>query len=150
MARVFWDTNLFIYSFEENAEWSPRVIELRRRMPARGDELPTSYLTVGEVITKPKKAEEPVLRKQAFRKSKSGVAIHLVSASRCRRGVPVGEYQRPCLCSRGLCSRGLCSRGLCSPDSAPDTDGSYFVPGEPSFPGAQLGYSVNEHVILTL
>ncbi len=25
MARVFWDTNLFIYLFEENPEWSPRV-----------------------------------------------------------------------------------------------------------------------------
>ena len=54
MARVFWDTNLFIYLFEKNAEWSPRVVELRRRMLARGDELLTSYLTVGEVITKPK------------------------------------------------------------------------------------------------
>jgi len=27
MARVFWDTNLFIYLFEKNAEWSPRVID---------------------------------------------------------------------------------------------------------------------------
>jgi hypothetical protein len=54
MARVFWDTNLFIDLFEKNAEWSPRVIELRQRMLARGDRLLTSYLTVGEVITKPK------------------------------------------------------------------------------------------------
>jgi hypothetical protein len=51
MARVFWDTNLFIYLFEENAEWSPRVTELRRRMLERRDELLTSYLTVGEIIT---------------------------------------------------------------------------------------------------
>jgi hypothetical protein len=49
--EFFGDTNLFIYLFEKNAEWSPRVIELRRRMLARGDELLTSYLTVGEVIT---------------------------------------------------------------------------------------------------
>jgi predicted nucleic acid-binding protein len=35
MARIFWDTNLFIYLFERNAEWSPRVIEFRQRMVAR-------------------------------------------------------------------------------------------------------------------
>jgi len=63
MARVFWDTNLFIYLFEKNAEWSPRVIELRRRMLARGDELLTSYLTVGEVITKPKQLNNAMLER---------------------------------------------------------------------------------------
>jgi hypothetical protein len=57
MARAFWDTNLFIYSFEKNTEWSPHIIELRRRMLARGDEVLTSHLTVGEVITKPKTTE---------------------------------------------------------------------------------------------
>lgn len=63
MARVFWDTNLFIYLFEQNAEWSPRVIELRRRMVARGDELLTSLLTVGEVLTKPKQLNNAMLVK---------------------------------------------------------------------------------------
>jgi hypothetical protein len=46
MARVFWDTNLFMYLFESNAEWSPRVLGSREKMPARGDELLTSWLTV--------------------------------------------------------------------------------------------------------
>lgn len=41
MARVFWDTNLFIYLFEKNAGWSPRVIEPRRTMLARRDDLLT-------------------------------------------------------------------------------------------------------------
>ena len=45
MARIFWDTNLFIYLFERNAEWSPRVIEFRKRMVARSDKPLTSYLT---------------------------------------------------------------------------------------------------------
>jgi predicted nucleic acid-binding protein len=63
MARVFWDTNLFIYLFENNAEWSPRVVELRQRMLARGDELLTSYLTVGEVITKPKEMNNAMLER---------------------------------------------------------------------------------------
>jgi predicted nucleic acid-binding protein len=63
VARIFWDTNLFIYLFEKNAEWSPHVIELRRRMLARGDELLTSYLTVGEVITKPKQLNNAMLER---------------------------------------------------------------------------------------
>jgi len=63
MARVFWDTNLFIYLFEDNAEWSERVVELRRRMRERGDELLTSWLTVGESITKPRELRNTMLEK---------------------------------------------------------------------------------------
>ena len=77
MARVFWDTNLFIYLFEKNAEWSPRVIELRRRMLARGDELLTSWLTVGEVITKPKQLNNAVLEKSYLNFFSSG-SVELV------------------------------------------------------------------------
>lgn len=63
MARVFWDTNLFIYLFESNTEWSPRVVEFRQRMQVRGDELLTSWLTVGEVLTKPKESGNAILEK---------------------------------------------------------------------------------------
>lgn len=63
MARVFWDTNLFIYLFEKNAEWSPRVVEFRRKMVARRDVLLTSYLTIGEVIAKPKQLGNAMLEK---------------------------------------------------------------------------------------
>ena len=80
MARVFWDTNLFIYLFEMNAEWSPRVIELRRRMLARGDELLTSYLTVGEVITKPKQLNNVMLEK-SYLNFFSGGSVELVGFS---------------------------------------------------------------------
>ena len=80
MARVFWDTNLFIYLFEKNAEWSPRVIELRRRMLARRDELLTSYLTVGEVITKPKQLGNVMLERSYLNFFASG-SIELVAFS---------------------------------------------------------------------
>ena len=80
MARVFWDTNLFIYLFEKNAEWSPRVIELRRRMLARGDELLTSYLTVGEVITKPKQLNNAMLER-SYLNFFSGGSVELVGFS---------------------------------------------------------------------
>ena len=63
MARVFWDTNLFIYLFEHNPDWSTRVIEFRQRMLARKDELLTSYLTVGEALTKPREMGNSVLEK---------------------------------------------------------------------------------------
>jgi uncharacterized protein len=63
MARIFWDTNLFIYLFEKNPEWSPPVVQLRQRMLARKDELLTSYLTVGEALTKPREVGNAILEK---------------------------------------------------------------------------------------
>ena len=77
MARVFWDTNLFIYLFESNAEWSPRVIDLRLKMLARGDQLVTSWLTVGEVLTKPKELGNAILEK-SYLNFFSGGSIALV------------------------------------------------------------------------
>jgi predicted nucleic acid-binding protein len=53
MSRIFWDTNLFIYLFEGYGRFSERVKELREAMLARGDQLLTSTLTLGEVLVKP-------------------------------------------------------------------------------------------------
>ena|ERR1035438_9742537 len=64
MARIFWDTNLFIYLFEKNAEWSQRVVESREKMLERGDELLASWLTVGEVLTKPKELRNAMLERR--------------------------------------------------------------------------------------
>ena len=77
MARIFWDTNLFIYLFEKNAEWSPRVVEFRQRMRQRRDELLTSCLTVGETLTKPKELGNATLEK-AYLNFFSGGAVELV------------------------------------------------------------------------
>ena len=63
MARIFWDANLFIYLFEQNPEWSPQVVQFREAMLARGDKLLTSWLTVGEVLTKPKELGNAILEK---------------------------------------------------------------------------------------
>jgi predicted nucleic acid-binding protein len=63
MAKIFWDTNLFIYLFEKNPEWSLRVVEHRKRMLLRRDELLTSWFTVGEVLTKPKELRNTILEK---------------------------------------------------------------------------------------
>ncbi len=53
MSRIFWDTNLFIYLFENYGAFSKSVAELRTRMLERGDQLLTSTLTLGEVLVKP-------------------------------------------------------------------------------------------------
>jgi len=53
VSRIFWDTNLFIYLLEKYGEHSEKAIHLRKRMKARGDQLFTSCLTLGEVLVKP-------------------------------------------------------------------------------------------------
>lgn len=53
MSRIFWDTNLFIYLFEDYQALSKITAELRQKMLSRGDQLLTSTLTIGEVLTKP-------------------------------------------------------------------------------------------------
>ena len=53
MSRIFWDTNIYIYLFEDFGEFSKKAANLRSRMLARGDQLLTSALTMGEVLVKP-------------------------------------------------------------------------------------------------
>jgi predicted nucleic acid-binding protein len=53
MSRVFFDSNLFIYLFEHNPQYSAGVKSVLARMETRGDQLFTSTLTVGEVLAKP-------------------------------------------------------------------------------------------------
>ena len=53
MSRIFWDTNLFIYLFEDYKTLSRQTESLRKEMLSRGDQLLTSTLTVGEVLVKP-------------------------------------------------------------------------------------------------
>lgn len=61
MTRVFWDTNLFVYLLEGGA-FAARVREVRSRMLARGDQLVTSALTLGELLVRPRERGESVAR----------------------------------------------------------------------------------------
>jgi len=56
VARIFWDTNLFIYLVEGPDARSERLRAMRRSMRDRGDELLTSTLTLGELLVRPKSA----------------------------------------------------------------------------------------------
>ena len=98
MARVFWDTNLFIYLFEANAEWSPRVVEFRGKMLARRDELLTSWLSVAEALTKPKELGNAMLERSYLNFFTSG-AVELVAfdleAARCYAQIRSRERVRP-------------------------------------------------------
>ena len=53
MARIFWDTNLFIYLFEDGGQLAERVIQLREASIARGDQILTSAMTAAEVLVRP-------------------------------------------------------------------------------------------------
>lgn len=53
MAKIFFDTNLFIYIFEQHPLLEPGVRRIRERMLVRGDALLTSAMTVGEILFKP-------------------------------------------------------------------------------------------------
>jgi predicted nucleic acid-binding protein len=61
VTRVFWDTNLFVYLLE-GGEFASRVRQLRSRMLARGDQLLTSALTLGELLVKPREKGEEAVR----------------------------------------------------------------------------------------
>jgi predicted nucleic acid-binding protein len=61
MSRVFWDTNLFIYLFEDYGNLSNNVAQLRSKMLTRGDQLLTSTLTLGEILVKPAERGESEL-----------------------------------------------------------------------------------------
>lgn len=53
MSRIFWDTNIYVYLFEDYGDLSKQAVALRSRMLARGDQLMTSTLTLGEILVKP-------------------------------------------------------------------------------------------------
>jgi predicted nucleic acid-binding protein len=61
MSRIFWDTNLFIYLFEQHSKFSTPTIALRKRMLERRDELLTSTMTLGEVQIGPRRANNHAL-----------------------------------------------------------------------------------------
>lgn len=59
MSRVFWDSNLFIYLLQDSGPFSERVVNLRKSMLRRRDELVTSTITLGEVLVHPIRNNRP-------------------------------------------------------------------------------------------
>ncbi len=110
MSRIFWDTNLFIYLFEDYGRLSQRVQELRRSMLARGDQLLTSTLTLGEILVKPvEKGDqalalryEQAIAATALLSSFDAKAAKIYATLRCDRSLrPPDAIQLACASAAG-------------------------------------------------
>ncbi len=58
MSRIFWDSNLYIYLFEDHPVFATPTRLLRQRMRERGDDLLTSSFTIGEVQVAPRRKQD--------------------------------------------------------------------------------------------
>jgi predicted nucleic acid-binding protein len=75
MSRIFFDTNVFIYMFEGLEPQRTRMIEIRRRMLERGDQIVTSAMTLGELLVKPTKLGQASLIEQYDRVVRSTAQV---------------------------------------------------------------------------
>ncbi len=64
MSKIFFDTNVFIYLFEDYEPFSSMVDAVWRRMIQRGDKLVTSAMTLGELLVKPSRLGQASLVEQ--------------------------------------------------------------------------------------
>ena len=55
MTRIYWDSMLFIYLLEGNPIFGPKVHKILNRIVSRGDALSTSVLSIGEILTGPRR-----------------------------------------------------------------------------------------------
>lgn len=61
MTYAFWDTNLFIYLLDSHSQFRSSVGTLRQKMLASDVGLVTSTMTLGEVMTGPRKNNQEAL-----------------------------------------------------------------------------------------
>ena len=68
MSRIYWDTMLFVYWFEDDTQYAERVRKVFTSIRHRRDTLCTSVFTLGEVLTGffKKNASEQVSRIRDF------------------------------------------------------------------------------------
>ncbi|HEY9141494.1 MAG TPA: type II toxin-antitoxin system VapC family toxin [Bryobacteraceae bacterium] len=69
MSRIYWDTMLFVYWFENNPQYADRVGEIYSKMRQRKDQLLTSAFTLGEILVGPYRrgqADEGLRIRQVF------------------------------------------------------------------------------------
>ena len=53
MSLIFWDSMIFVYWIEQHPHFTSRVDSIRQRMWERKDQLWTSTLTLGELLSGP-------------------------------------------------------------------------------------------------
>jgi predicted nucleic acid-binding protein len=77
MSRIFLDTNFFIYLIEGAGPSTARVKYLLRVFSARGDEVLTSVMTLGEVLVMPIRNRDNALAQQ-YRRIFKGPGISVL------------------------------------------------------------------------
>ena len=112
MSRIFWDTNLFIYLFGDYGKHSQLTAQLRQKMLVRGDELLTSTLAIGELLTGPQRMGDKQLcqdYEEAIRLAAIVVSFDLKAAqkyaqlrSRPPKIPPPDAIQLACAASAGV------------------------------------------------
>jgi len=75
VSRIFFDTNVFVYMFEGLEPTKSRLIDIRKRMLDRGDQIVTSAMTLGEVLVKPTKLGQASLIDQYDRAIRSTAEV---------------------------------------------------------------------------
>ena len=81
MSKVFFDTNVFIYLFEDYEPFSSMVDATWRRMIQRRDQLVTSAMTLGELLVKPSKMGQASVIEQYDRAVRSCAQVLNFDAS---------------------------------------------------------------------
>src|SRR5271170_4974143 len=81
MSRIFFDTNVFIYLFEDYEPFSSMVDACWKRMIERGDSLVTSAMTLGELLVKPSQMGQASLVEQYDRAIRSRAQVINFDAS---------------------------------------------------------------------
>jgi predicted nucleic acid-binding protein len=62
LSRIYWDTMVFAYLLEGNAEFGPQTRAAYEAITGRGDTICTSVFTLGELLVLPKKRrDQPVI-----------------------------------------------------------------------------------------
>jgi predicted nucleic acid-binding protein len=78
VSRIFLDTNLFVYLFEDEGPRGKRATEIFNEISLRGDEVLTSTLTLGELLVKPIEANDFALADK-YRKAFRGPTVRMIS-----------------------------------------------------------------------
>ncbi len=81
MSKIFFDTNVFIYLFEDYEPFSSIVDACWRRMVQRSDKLVTSAMTLGELLVKPTRQGAASLIEQYDRTIRSRAQVVNFDAS---------------------------------------------------------------------
>lgn len=78
MSRIFLDTNIFVYLFEDEGPRGKRAADIFNEISLRGDEVLTSTLTLGELLVKPLEVNDLVLAER-YRKAFRSPTVRLLS-----------------------------------------------------------------------